>query len=188
MEIYSPAISSAAAEYISTLNSKVTGGDGRLRQGLAAAADESRRAGSGHRRHREGPRTFRSGSNGRRRATASFSSATSIEGMRAQPGDVLFRIADHSVVWAIDRCRRARSGQRSPSGQRAVGARAQLSRAGVFREGRRDLSADQQGDANGARARRIAQSGTAADPRHVCRCRDRHRQRASPCSRFPKAR
>jgi Cu(I)/Ag(I) efflux system membrane fusion protein len=24
-----------------------------------------------------------------------------IEGMRAQPGDVLFRIADHSVVWAI---------------------------------------------------------------------------------------
>ena len=24
-----------------------------------------------------------------------------IEGMRAQPGDVLFRIADHSVVWAL---------------------------------------------------------------------------------------
>ena len=24
-----------------------------------------------------------------------------IEGMRVQPGDVLFRIADHSVVWAL---------------------------------------------------------------------------------------
>ena len=55
MEIYSPAISSAAAEYISTINSKTTGGERAVRQGLAAAADESRRAGCGHRRHGEEP-------------------------------------------------------------------------------------------------------------------------------------
>src|SRR5215207_6000351 len=74
------------------------------------------------------------------------------------------------------RCRRARSGG-DGSGPTRRRAREKFSRAGVFRKDQRDLSADQQGDANGAGARRIAQSGTAADPRHVCRCRDRDRQR-----------
>src|SRR5829696_1421461 len=74
------------------------------------------------------------------------------------------------------RCRRARSGG-DGSGQARRRSCAEFSRAGVFRKNQRDLSADQQGDANGAGACRIAQSGTAADPRHVCRCRDRDRQR-----------
>ena len=77
MEIYSPAISSAAAEYIATHQFE----DHRRRRGavrprLAAAADESRRSGRSHRRHGEEPAPFRSRSNGRRRATASFSNAT----------------------------------------------------------------------------------------------------------------
>ena len=84
MEIYSPAISSAAAEYISTLNSKVTGGDGPYGRGSrqrlmnldvpeAAIAPWKRAA------------TSRSGSNGRRRATASFSNATSPKACAPSP-------------------------------------------------------------------------------------------------------
>ena len=109
-----------------------------------------------------------------------------IEGMRAQPGDVpvpdrrsFAGVGDRSMspnaIWGA-----------SPSAN-GDSARAELSRAGILGKDQRHLSGDQQGDANRARARRIAQSGTAAAPRHVCRCRDRHRQRAIRCWRFPKA-
>jgi Cu(I)/Ag(I) efflux system membrane fusion protein len=101
MEIYSPAVSSAAAEYISTLNSKVTGGgEGPYGKGsrqrlmnldvpeaAIAAIEKSRNVPIGI--------EWTSPRNGivlERNVT---------EGMRAQPGDVLFRIADHSMVWAI---------------------------------------------------------------------------------------
>jgi Cu(I)/Ag(I) efflux system membrane fusion protein len=101
MEIYSPAVSSAAAEYISTLNSKVTGGgEGPYGKGsrqrlmnldvpeaAIAAIEKSRNVPIGI--EWTSPR---SGIVLERNAT---------EGMRAQPGDVLFRIADHSMVWAI---------------------------------------------------------------------------------------
>ena len=49
MEIYSPPIASAAAEYVATINSKTTGGRG-LWPRLAAAADEPRRSRRGDRR------------------------------------------------------------------------------------------------------------------------------------------
>ena len=100
MEIYSPAISSAAAEYISTLNSKVTGGDGPYGRGsrqrlmnldvpdaAIAAMEKSRNVPIGI--EWTSPRD---GIVLERNVT---------EGMRAQPGESLFRIADHSMVWAI---------------------------------------------------------------------------------------
>jgi membrane fusion protein, copper/silver efflux system len=100
MEIYSPAISSAAAEYISTLNSKVTGGDGPYGKGsrqrlvnldvpeaTIVAMEKGRNVPIGIEwtSPRDGIVLERNVS----------------EGMRAQPGENLFRIADHSVMWGI---------------------------------------------------------------------------------------
>jgi membrane fusion protein, copper/silver efflux system len=100
MEVYSPAVSSAAAEYLATITSKTTGGDGSYGRGsrqrlmnlevpeaAIAAIDKSRNV----------PISIewtapRDGIVLERNA---------IEGMRVQPGGVLFRIADHSVVWAL---------------------------------------------------------------------------------------
>jgi Cu(I)/Ag(I) efflux system membrane fusion protein len=100
MEIYSPAIASAAAEYVATITSKTTGGQGTFGRGsrqrlmnldvpdavigtieksgiVPIAIDWSA--------PRDGVILERN----------------AIEGMRAQPGDVLFRVADTSVVWAL---------------------------------------------------------------------------------------
>jgi Cu(I)/Ag(I) efflux system membrane fusion protein len=100
MEIYSPAVSSAAAEYISTLNSKVTGGGegpyGRGSRQRLMNLDVPEAAILAIEKGRNVPigvewTSPRDGIVLERNVT---------EGMRAQPGDVLFRIADHSVVWA----------------------------------------------------------------------------------------
>jgi Cu(I)/Ag(I) efflux system membrane fusion protein len=100
MEIYSPAISSASAEYISTINSKTTGGVAVYGRGsrqrlmnldvpdAVIAAMEK---------------------NGTVPIAIEWSAPrdgvvlerNAIEGMRAQPGDVLFKMADTSVVWAV---------------------------------------------------------------------------------------
>jgi membrane fusion protein, copper/silver efflux system len=100
MEVYSPAVSSAAAEYLATITSKTTSGDGSygrgsrqrlmnldVPEGAIAAIEKSRNV----------PTSIdwtspRDGIVLERNA---------IEGMRVQPGGVLFRIADHSVVWAL---------------------------------------------------------------------------------------
>ena len=100
MEIYSPAISSAAAEYIATIGSPATarveqygrGSRQRLKNydvpdNVIAAMEKTQTV----------PLTVewsapRDGIVLERNA---------IEGMRAQPGDVLFRVADTSVVWAM---------------------------------------------------------------------------------------
>jgi Cu(I)/Ag(I) efflux system membrane fusion protein len=100
MEIYSPAISSAAAEYISTLTSKVTGGDGPYGKGSRQRLmnlDVPEAAIAAMEKGRNVPigiewTSPRDGIVLERNVT---------EGMRAQPGDTLFRIADHRVVWAI---------------------------------------------------------------------------------------
>ncbi len=100
MEVYSPAISSAAAEYISTLNSKVTGGDGPYGRGSRQRLlnlDTPEAAIAAMEKSRNVPigiewTSPRDGIVLERNVT---------EGMRAQPGESLFRIADHSVVWAI---------------------------------------------------------------------------------------
>ena len=97
LRLYSPAIASAASEYLSTLSLK--GEVARLRgprqRLLNFAVPETLIADI--ERTREVPLIFtwtapRDGIVLERNVT---------EGMRVMPGDVLFRIADHSVVWAM---------------------------------------------------------------------------------------
>jgi Cu(I)/Ag(I) efflux system membrane fusion protein len=100
MEVYSPAVSSAAAEYLATITSKTTNGDGSYGRGsrqrlinldvpdAAIATIEKSRAvptSVAWTAPRDGIVLERN----------------AIEGMRVEPGGVLFRIADHSVVWAL---------------------------------------------------------------------------------------
>jgi Cu(I)/Ag(I) efflux system membrane fusion protein len=101
MEIYSPAVSSAAAEYISTLNSKVTGGGegpyGKGSRQRLMNLDVPEAAIVAIEKGRDVPigiewTSPRDGIVLERNVT---------QGMRAQPGEALFRIADHSVMWAI---------------------------------------------------------------------------------------
>jgi Cu(I)/Ag(I) efflux system membrane fusion protein len=101
IEIYSPAVSSAAAEYISTLNSKVTGGGegpyGRGSRQRLMNLDVPEAAIVAIEKGRNVP----IGIEWTSPRDGIVLERNAIEGMRAQPGDVLFRIADHSVVWAI---------------------------------------------------------------------------------------
>ena len=101
MEIYSPAVSSAAAEYISTLNSKVTGGGegpyGRGSRQRLMNLDVPEAAIAAIEKGRNVP----IGIEWTAPRDGIVLERNAIEGMRAQPGDVLFRIADHSLVWAI---------------------------------------------------------------------------------------
>jgi Cu(I)/Ag(I) efflux system membrane fusion protein len=100
MEIYSPAVSSAAAEYISTINSPATGGNGLYGRGSRQRLmnlDVPDAAIVAMEKSRMVPIAIewsapRDGIVLERNA---------IEGMRAQPGDVLFRVADVSMVWAL---------------------------------------------------------------------------------------
>jgi Cu(I)/Ag(I) efflux system membrane fusion protein len=100
MEIYSPAVASAAAEYVATITSKTTGGQGLYGRGSRqrlvnldvpdAAIAAMEKTGSvpiaiDWLAPRDGIVLERN----------------AIEGMRAQPGDILFRVADISVVWAM---------------------------------------------------------------------------------------
>ena len=100
MEIYSPSISSAAAEYVATINSKtsgVTAGYGRgSRQRLMNldVPDEVIVA-----MEKSGSVPIAIAWSAPRDGVVLERNA--VEGMRAQPGDVLFRVADTSVVWAM---------------------------------------------------------------------------------------
>jgi membrane fusion protein, copper/silver efflux system len=100
MEIYSPLVSAAAAEYVATISSKATSGNGAYGRGSRqrlmnldvpdAAISEMERTGVvaiaiAWMAPRDGIVLERN----------------AIEGARVQPGDVLFRIADHSTVWAV---------------------------------------------------------------------------------------
>lgn len=100
MEIYSPLVSAAAAEYVATINSKTTGGSvayGRGSRQRLMNLDVPDAAIVAMEKSGAVPIAIewlapRDGIVLERNA---------IEGMRAQPGDVLFRIADHSTVWAV---------------------------------------------------------------------------------------
>ena len=100
MEVYSPAVSSAAAEYIATITSRTTGSDAAYGRGsrqrlmnldvpeaVISAIENSRNVPTSieWKAPRDGIVLERS----------------AVEGMRVQPGGVLFRIADHSVIWAL---------------------------------------------------------------------------------------
>jgi Cu(I)/Ag(I) efflux system membrane fusion protein len=97
MNVYSPALSSAAAEYLSALNAGATGkelkGARRRLENLATPEPAIRDL----ERTREIALSIpwlapQDGEILQRNAT---------NGMRAGPGDVLFRIADHRVVWVV---------------------------------------------------------------------------------------
>jgi Cu(I)/Ag(I) efflux system membrane fusion protein len=100
MEIYSPAVSAAAAEYISTISSKTTAGEGGYGRGSRQRVmnlDVPESAIVAMEKSHIVPIAIqwtapRDGIVLERNA---------VEGMRAQPGDVLFRVADTSVVWAM---------------------------------------------------------------------------------------
>jgi membrane fusion protein, copper/silver efflux system len=100
MEVYSPAVSSAAAEYLATITSKTTSGDGSygrgarqrlmnldVPEGAIAAIEKSR--------------TVPTSIDWSAPRDGIVLERSAIEGMRVQPGGVLFRIADHSVIWAL---------------------------------------------------------------------------------------
>ncbi len=100
MEIYSPAVSSAAAEYISTITSRTTAVEGLYGRGsrqrvmnldvpepVIVAMEKSRTVPIAI--EWSAPRD------------GIVLERNAVEGMRAQPGDVLFRVADTSVVWAM---------------------------------------------------------------------------------------
>ncbi|MFK4487877.1 efflux RND transporter periplasmic adaptor subunit [Bradyrhizobium sp. USDA 336] len=100
MEIYSSAVASAAADYLATITSKTVGGVeiyGRGSRQRLINLDVPERVIAEMEKTRLAPVTIhwsapRDGIVLERNA---------IEGMRANPGDVLFRIADTSLVWAL---------------------------------------------------------------------------------------
>ncbi|MDA9491477.1 efflux RND transporter periplasmic adaptor subunit [Bradyrhizobium sp. CCBAU 11361] len=99
MEIYSPAVSSAAAEYLATITSKATAGIepyGRGSRQRLVNLDVPEPAIAEMERSRAVPITIQWSSP----RDGIVLQRNAVEGMRAQPGDVLFRIADISLVWA----------------------------------------------------------------------------------------
>ena len=100
MEIYSSAVASAAAEYLSTINSKTTGGIeayGRGSRQRLINLDVPEPVIAEMEKTRTAPVTVRWSAP----RDGIVLERNAIEGMRANPGDVLFRIADISVVWVL---------------------------------------------------------------------------------------
>jgi membrane fusion protein, copper/silver efflux system len=100
MEVYIPAVVSAAAEYLATINSKVTGSDGSYGRGsrqrlLNLDVPEAAIAAI------EKSRDVLTSIEWTAPRDGIVLERNAIEGMRVQPGGVMFRIADHSVVWAL---------------------------------------------------------------------------------------
>ena len=100
MEIYSSAIAAASAEYLATINSKVVGGVeayGRGSRQRLTNLDVPEPVITAMEKSHVAPVTVQ--------WTAPRDGIvlerSVIEGMRANPGDPLFRIADISVVWAL---------------------------------------------------------------------------------------
>lgn len=100
MEIYSPAVSSAAAEYVATIGSKTTAGIesyGRGSRQRLVNLDVPEAVIAEMEKSRNVPITIPWSSP----RDGIVLQRAAIEGMRAQPGDVLFRVADVSLVWAL---------------------------------------------------------------------------------------
>jgi membrane fusion protein, copper/silver efflux system len=100
MEIYSPLVSSASAEYIATINSKTTSGAGAYGRGSRQRLmnlDVPEAAITAMEKSGVVPIAIEWSAP----RDGVVLERTAIEGMRAQPGDVLFRVADTSVVWAL---------------------------------------------------------------------------------------
>ena len=100
MEVYSPSITSAAAEYLATITSRTTSGDiqyGRGSRQRLVNLDVPEVAISAIEKGRTVPTSIEWSSP----RDGIVLERNAIEGMRVQPGGVVFRIADHSVMWAL---------------------------------------------------------------------------------------
>ena len=99
MEIYSPAISSASAEYISTMASPSAANPsyGRGSRQRLTNLDVPDAVIAAMEKNHEVPLGIEWSSP----RDGVVLERNAVEGMRAQPGEALFRIADHSVVWAL---------------------------------------------------------------------------------------
>ena len=100
MEVYSPSVSSAAAEYLATINAKTALGDlsyGRGSRQRLMNLDVPDAAIAAIEKSRNVPTSIEWTSP----RDGIVLERNAIEGMRVQPGGVLFRIADHSVMWAL---------------------------------------------------------------------------------------
>jgi membrane fusion protein, copper/silver efflux system len=101
MKVYSPALASAAAEYVSVHSAKP--GSGITSQGVKGARRRLENLGMSEQAIADIERT------GELALSVSWLAPqdgeilerAAVNGMRAAPGAVLFRIADHAVVWAI---------------------------------------------------------------------------------------
>ena len=100
MQIYSSAVASAAAEYLSTITSKTTAGIeayGRGARQRLINLDVPEPVIAEMEKSHVAPVTIQWSAP----RDGIVLERNAIEGMRANPGDVLFRIADISVVWAL---------------------------------------------------------------------------------------
>jgi membrane fusion protein, copper/silver efflux system len=101
MRVYSPALASAAAEYVSVHSAKA--GSGITSQGIKGARRRLENLGMSEQAIADIERTGELSLSVPWLAPqdGEILERNAVNGMRAAPGAVLFRIADHQVVWAI---------------------------------------------------------------------------------------
>ena len=100
MDIYSPAVSSAAAEYLSTIGSSITGdvrAYGRGSRQRLMNLDVPEPVIAAMEKTHTAPMVIQWSAP----RDGIVLERNAVDGMRANPGDVLFRIADISVIWAL---------------------------------------------------------------------------------------
>jgi Cu(I)/Ag(I) efflux system membrane fusion protein len=101
MRIYGPNLSSAAAEYLSALNARPEAGIGNQALKGARRRLENLGAPDGFIADIERTREIPVYVNWPAPQDGEIVERTAVNGMRAAPGDVLFRIVDHDVVWVM---------------------------------------------------------------------------------------
>ena len=171
MRVYSPAMASAAAEYISVFGAKAA--SGITSQGIKGARRRLENLGMSEQIIAEIERTGDMALSVPWLAPqdGEILERAAVNGMRAAPGAVLFRIADHQVVWAMADIAERDLASISIGQKVAVRPRAYPDR--VFtRRGRTDLPAYEHADADRADTHRIAEPRRAVAARHVCRHRN----------------
>jgi Cu(I)/Ag(I) efflux system membrane fusion protein len=101
MRVYSPALASAAAEYVSVFGAKA--GSGITSQGIKGAKRRLENLGMSEQAIGEIERTGDMALSVPWLAPqdGEILERAAVNGMRAAPGTVLFRIADHQIVWVI---------------------------------------------------------------------------------------
>ncbi|MBR1208121.1 MULTISPECIES: efflux RND transporter periplasmic adaptor subunit [unclassified Bradyrhizobium] len=101
MRIYGPNLSSAAAEYLSALNARPDAGIGNQALKGARRRLENLGAPDSFIADIEHTREIPVYMNWPAPQDGEIVERTAVNGMRAAPGDVLFRIVDHDVVWVM---------------------------------------------------------------------------------------